>query len=225
VTDSTLTDYVSDPFGEHDPKYGLLDGLRPKILTDCDVPLALLYWTSTDGIAFIDTWAVRRRVTPPGSNEEWLPQATARRIIEGEAMFLQFRDHILDLMGGTTNLGSFKATQEFDYMPSLGIIPFALPRSVSAFSLEFFKELTTSKPVFIEGARLPDLIHRSFSFPPIDLNSKEVSWLYLVRENSEAIENQEADAPKGYLVISNGHMPFAGAAHFDLSRWDYSNYS
>ena len=45
--------FVRDLFGPVVKKYGLLDGLRPNQLTDCDVPLGVLYWTLTDGIKFV----------------------------------------------------------------------------------------------------------------------------------------------------------------------------
>jgi hypothetical protein len=36
---------------------GPLDSLRPNQLTDCEVPLAIVFWTDTDGINFIDMWS------------------------------------------------------------------------------------------------------------------------------------------------------------------------
>ena len=38
---------------------GLLDALRLGAVSECDVPLALVYMTASQGIAFIDAWAVR----------------------------------------------------------------------------------------------------------------------------------------------------------------------
>ena len=60
-----LRSSVTDPFGTQLRQYGLLDSLRPNLLTDCDVPLAVFYWTLAGGVKFIDLWSVRR--PPPVS--------------------------------------------------------------------------------------------------------------------------------------------------------------
>ena len=63
-----LQEFFRDPFKRVNntplyATYGALDALRAAgSLSDCDVPLALLYWT-TQGIQFVDMWSVRRRLT------------------------------------------------------------------------------------------------------------------------------------------------------------------
>src|SRR5262249_48318476 len=37
--------FPSNPFGPPLERYGLLDELRKTVLTDCDAPLAVIYWT------------------------------------------------------------------------------------------------------------------------------------------------------------------------------------
>jgi len=98
---------VLNPWRVDLPQYGLIDELRLTGLSDCDVPLALLYWT-TSGIQFIDMWAVRRRLIEPdpvsglllSRDARKLEEATEfsflarpRRRAEAYAMCAQFQQH------------------------------------------------------------------------------------------------------------------------------------
>ena len=126
VTDA----FARDPFNPLNPfsqGYGPLDGLRatgesPGTLTDCEVPLALIYWTPSGGLEFIDMWSVRRRITEPPTGTRWDMLLSDRRRAESEAMILQFQDQIaemvikFDLTGAT-------ATDYFRYLPPVGILP------------------------------------------------------------------------------------------------------
>ncbi len=225
LTDAGYTGNVSNPFGEHEPGYGMLDGMRLTSLTDCDVPLALIYWNTKDGIGFIDAWAVRRRITSPGWEEEWLPHLSTRRRKEGEAMFSQFQEQIEAIRGKDQPIARIEAKSRFDYLPPVGIIPFSTPRTSGTFDMNFFNGLAVRDPVFINGAKLQALICNSFSYPPIDLNSEEMIWLYRVRENGEAINKGKLALSNSYIVFSTGQIPYQGEAQFDLSYWDYGNYA
>src|SRR5579864_2625497 len=57
--------YLANPFGPPVTTYGLLDSLRPNRLQPCELPLALVYMTASDGLVFVDMWAARRRLTRP----------------------------------------------------------------------------------------------------------------------------------------------------------------
>ena len=92
-----INPFVANPFGVEIKQWGLLDDLRPNQLTDCEVPLAVLFWTDADGINFIDMWSVRRRITNPRTAAAWLTLNSDRRCAEAEAMFLQFQDQLQDL--------------------------------------------------------------------------------------------------------------------------------
>lgn len=223
--DTRYIDFVINPFGVHEAGYGILDDLRPKILTDCDVPLALLYWTSTGGIVFIDIWSVRRGITPPGSDDEWLPFTSFRRKREGQAMFNQFERQIEAIREKERPIGLIEARSRFDYLPPVGIIPFSTPKTSRTFDMTFFTGLKVRDPVFINGSKLQALVRKSYSYPPIDLASEEMIWLYRVRENGEAVNNGKISLSNGYLVFSTGHIPYQGDAQFDLSYWDYGNYA
>src|SRR5205085_8216070 len=72
------------PFGPAPSGYGLLDAHRPSLLTDCEVPLALIHWTINGGIEFVDMWAVRRRMTRRTLGRRWEALVGERRASEAE---------------------------------------------------------------------------------------------------------------------------------------------
>jgi hypothetical protein len=214
---------IADPFGPEVKQWGLLDSLRPNQLTDCEVPLAVLYWTD-DGINFIDMWSVRRRLARRFPVGPYAPLHDERTAAEGEAMFLQFQDQVGDLFQ-PGNPESVKAADFFVNLPAAGIIPVSTGMSTSGFDYrKFFADQTYREPRFIEGARFQHLLRQSFSYSPLTLGDGEAICLYQVRENMQMIA-EGPGAPQPFLIFTSGHMPFYGDAHFDLSRFDYSNYS
>src|SRR5262249_37671084 len=122
--DPAFAAYRADPSSAAPPAgYGLLDTLRPTQLTDCDVPLAVLSWTATDGIRFLDRWSVRRGLTAPSPAGNWAPLHGGRRRAEAEAMFLQFQEHIAALRSTLPKPDTVVATQHFRYLPPVGLLP------------------------------------------------------------------------------------------------------
>ena len=228
-----IAGFPANPFGRSNgnslfAEYGALDQLRDAgNLTDCDVPLALLYWTTT-GLQFVDLWSVRRPVFPEAASEAWAPLAGRRRAVEGLAMFLQFQGQLSGLLKSTKSpsaLAAITAADYFRYLPAAGLIPLG---NINPFAgldyLQFFSHSTYRNPEFMEGARLVQLIHRSFEFPAIDLSSQEMLWLYQIRENQQAFDNTKTNPPALYMAFSNGHIPFQADAQFDLNYWNYANF-
>jgi hypothetical protein len=218
---------VADPFGTTPGGHGLIDQLRSaKTITGCEVPLAVLYWTATDGIVFIDMWAARRPLVANDLLDTWTPEAGRRRIAEGLAMFLQFETHINDLIDANFSqsvLGTINANQFFRFLPPAGMLPLAGSVSLGFDSGQFFFSKTSRGPLFIEGAKVGPLMHSSFSYPPIDLTNPEMVWLYWVRENLEP-GVQPSPTSQPYLIFTNGHVPFQALAQFDLNYWSYANF-
>lgn len=218
--------FVNDPFGPVLKQYGLLDSLRPNRLTDCDVPLGVLYWTLSGGISFVDMWSVRRRLIDAATTDPWRMITGERRLAEAEAMLLQFQNQIDQLRLSSVDTHSVMATDYFNYLPPAGIIPAYSEKSVTGFVYQkFFQNVTYREPVFIEGAKVEQLFRNSLSCQPIDLSSGEMVWLYKVRANKQSIDKGGTSTPQPYMIFASGYVPFIGDAQFDLSRWDYSNYS
>ncbi len=224
-----LKPFDQTPFGPRTVGYGLIDQLRRENqLTDCEVPLGLVSWRD-EGIQFVDMWSVRRRIIKPSANGEWDYTIGDRRRAEGEAMVLQFQEQIKEVP--TPQLK--KAGDVFRYLPPVGVLPLSDAMFNAQYQklfnkvtdrLTLFKDKTYRSPVVIEGARVEALMRDALAYPPIDLSNGEMVWLYLVRENIEAIQARRTNGPTPFMIFANGHMSFVGEARFDLSRWDYSNY-
>lgn len=225
--------FIADPFGPEVKQWGLLDTLRPNQLTDCEVPLAVLYWTD-DGLNFIDMWSVRRRITTPATDSVWGPLNSNRRVAEAEAMFMQFQAQIESLRL-SNNAEQTRAVDQFRYLPAVGFVPLAQDGFTIGFHPDLFFDTLTLRnasqqqspaDLFIEGARVNQLLRASFNYPPVDLQAEDkpvMFWIYKVRENRQP----KSPGPIGvqpYFIFSSGHMPYLADPHFDVNRWEYSNY-
>ena len=87
-------------------------------LTDCDLPLAVFYWTPS-GIDFADVWSVRRRLIHRSPYPDWSPLMSDKRRAEGEARFLQFQHQLATLPAPATA----KASTYFPFLPPVGFLP------------------------------------------------------------------------------------------------------
>jgi hypothetical protein len=217
---------VTDPFGTHSGGHGLIDQLRAaQTITGCEVPLAVLYWTATDGVVFVDVWSVRRALVSKDLLDTWAPGAGRRRFVEGLATFLQFQQQLNDLAGSAPAINplSVKVTDYFRYLPASGLLPIGNVTGDGFDYLQFLSGRTYRNPVFMDGTRVERLIHTSFLYPAIDLSNQEMLWLYQVRENQQSFDSG-ANQPQLYMVFANGHIPFQGEAQYDLSYWNYANF-
>lgn len=223
ATDNT---FPVDPFKSTPTGRTLLDDLRPGLLTDCDVPLAIVKWTKTGGIEFVDMWSVRRRLFAPSAAGRWDEILGERRRSESEAMLLQFQEHIGSLNRPDLSPRSVVASAHFERLPPVGVLPLATETSTRGFDFrKFFEGQTYREPVFVEGARFERLFRESIRYAPLSLSSGELIWLYEVRQNAQTIAKGGTNAPQPYLIFSSGHTPFYGEARFDVNRYNYSNYS
>ena len=211
-----------DPFTTNLEKYGLLDNLRPTWLTECEVPLAILYWTLVDGIKFIDLWSVRRRLGRRLADKTWSFLTSERTTREGEAMYLQFQSQLKDLIGSGVTLSQVRAKDHFKYLPAAGLLPVG---GAGGFDYTtFFNEITFRQPIFIEGAQLRSLFQESFEYPPVDTSSELVFYLYIVRENAQS-SLAGASPAQSYMVFASGHTPYRGEARYDVHHWNFGNFS
>jgi len=229
------TDFYRDLWEPELQRYGIVDDLRPNRLADCEVPLAVIYYTASDGLVFLDQWAVRRRVVAPDASSRWELLTGDRRKAEAEAMYHQFQGQLEDLRAitSTSVLPSLQAKSRFRFLPAAGIVPLRSNRWQSGFTdIAFFRDIKTRGveeapplvPLMIDGARVGALIRDSFAYPPVDIETGELIWVYHVRQNQQAIDEGGATVPQPYVVFASGHMPYMGDPHFDVNRWNYANY-
>lgn len=211
-----LAAFIADPLGSRAVDHGLLAGAS---LSDCEVPLAVVKLDI--GVDFVDQWSVRRRITRPGAGGAWGMVTDDRRLAEGEACFMQFQEQLSALLGTQPDAGKIVAAQRFDFLPAAGVLP--MDGSDAQAVLRFFDGLTVRGPACIEGARLPALLRESQGYPPIDLASGELIWLYRVRQNQEHIDYKLRPTPRNCLVFASGHLPYQADARVGTARWNYAN--
>lgn len=217
-----------DPFGKPLESYGLLDSLRDdQVLTDCEVPLALIYWSNVRGIGFIDMWAVRRRLTKTAHSEAWRSLVGDRRTSESEAMVLQFQDQIADMMKNTAvQMSTVAAGQFFHRLPPAGLLPLARRDKMGTDRnginpSTFFGGHAPPEAAFIDAGIVRSLLADAGGYEPVDLTNGEVVWLYQVWQNDHAFTTDAKVTP--YVVFTTAQMPFRGAALFNSAHADQNN--
>jgi hypothetical protein len=224
----TSNDFVQNALnGTQSPVTGLKSLVPTGYLTANDVPLAIIEWNTT-GLGFVDQWSVRRRLTKCGADTFWEPLIGDRRLAEREATFFQFQDQINRLTLSVPRPDQIRLVDQFRYVPAVGFVPLAQDSFTRGFHPDlFFDTLTLHTDVFIEGARIEQLLRASFNYPPVDLNAPDrpvMLWVYKVREDRQVKPPAIATGVQPYLVFSSGHMPYMADPHFDVNRWEYSNY-
>lgn len=222
--------FARNPFGPVSPQYGLLDTLRTQQLKDDEIPLALIYWTASDGIRFIDRWAVRRRITQSDANAQWRMLSSDRRVSEAEAVFQQFEEQIQDIRGAESNLDVLVAKDRFRYLPPVGFLPLKasgnlVPIKNSSASVgftpqTFFGQQASREVALLDAALLRSLFSEGIQHEPIDLNDSQRIQLYLIWENVQAVESGAVSQLT--LVFASPMLPYYGAARFGYSKWDRS---
>jgi hypothetical protein len=206
------TDAVRDPFGTAPAA----QSLTKTPVDDCDVPLALLHWTVTDGLRWVDLWSVRRRLAV-ADQSSFFPGARAAAV--GEAMIRQFDEQVRSMRSAGTVF--VRAGDTFRWLPPVG----RLPLDAGGLSAVTFFTGFNTREVFIEGARVPSMLRLGASFPPFDVaaTDPEMIWLYDVRENRQPFAGLQT--AHRYLWFALGHLPYQGTPRFDVSRWDFANYA
>jgi hypothetical protein len=182
---ATVRQFPQDPFTPLE-SYGPIDELRllegDRRLTDCDVPLALIYWAA-NGVRFVDMWSVRRRLVQPSTAVAWPVLVGERRVAEAEAAFLQFQDELEQIADEEPDPAEVKANEHFRYLPPAGFLPVAS----GAFTVDaFFADLVVDRSE-IDEAALRLLLHQSWFLEPIDLLDPPPIQIYA--------------APKGEYVL------------------------
>lgn len=216
-----------NPFGAALDSYGLLDALRGDILTDCEVPLALIYWSNVRGIGFIDLWSVRRRLTKTAHSERWDALVGDRRTSESDAMVLQFQDQIADMLKNTTvSMNTVAAGQYFNRLPPAGLLPLArrdrAGRDTNGINpTTFFGGHAPPEAAFIDVGIVRSLLADAGEYEPVDLTRGEVVWLYQVWQNDQAFSTNTNVTP--YVIFTTAQMPFRGAALFNSARAGQNN--
>lgn len=213
--------FQRNPFGPPLRGYGLLDAHRPDVVTDCEVPLALLYWTATRGIEFIDLWSVRRRLTAQQSAANFESLVGDRRLSEAEAMMLQFQQQVAELFAAPRPETAV-ASDHFQYLPPVGVLP-VKEGGFNGFDLDtFFAGRVLGRPEYVDTAFVLSLLRDALRHEPLNLTKGEPVRLYKTWLNSPIIIEGRPVQPS--IVYASPYMPHLVAARFDVARWDASTY-
>lgn len=222
-------DALIDPLREDPAQYGLVDELRALGLSDCDVPLALVYWTST-GLRFVDLWAVRRRPVAPDALASGAFHARERRLVEAEAMCAQFQQHLSDLIAASPAPITLTAREHFRYLPPFGLIPLQSDPLRGCSDATFFagiprrpRQASGQSTPFIDARQLGALRDAALAHAPTDTASGEMLWVHRPWQTVRALHRGES--AHQLLVFASGQLSQHGVARFDLARADYSNYA
>jgi len=204
------------PFDMPGNQFGAVDALRSRqLLTDCEVPLAVLFWTA-DGLQFVDMWAVRRRVARPAATQDWPLFVGDRRASEGEAMFLQFQDQLESIRDTEPNLPALHAGDRFVYLPPVGLLPLYGVGGAPGFDLAtFFSGQSYHDPVFIEAPRVQPIVRTAFSYAPVNLVNREAVRIYEIVDRGNVLP---------YFIFTSIFVPFEAEARYDVSAWNFSNF-
>ena len=160
-------------------RYGWETRMPPGFERDRQVPIAVLEWTSA-GLGFLKRWPVCRRIAAASAVDKWSYFTSARRVAEGEAMFLDFQDDVSAL-----GLPGF-AADRFSFLPPGGVLPAEAPRrrffgaftpgGVSPFEPAWKTFLGPLAPPFvtpIDASLWPRLLRDSFTREPVAIPAKD----------------------------------------------------
>lgn len=231
--------FFQNPLGSLPSSYGLMDEMREKSLSDSDVPLAIVHWTS-GGLQFVEMWAVRRRLTKrnavlarknrdsglSGLLGDHLSELIGdRSLSETEAMLHQFADQIRGSQPEKNDFREIRAGDYFRYLPPVGMLPLASQNLIAGFDLErFFGSRRLKDIAMLEGEGLRSLFLEALSHEPINLSSDEKIQLYFIRENFQAVQAKQVN--QYTLVFAKRSIPYCGIARFDaaLTKWELSRF-
>lgn len=226
---AAMDPWRADPGREDPPGYGLVDELREVGLGDCDVPLALVYWTA-GGLQFVDTWAVRRRLLGPDGLSDHAFIARARRLVEAEAMCAQFQQQLAELLAANVTPALLSARTYFRHLPPFGLLPLQ-SGVLRGFGDAAFFEGVPRRPKpgsgqttpFIDARELGAMREQALAFAPTDLDAGEFVWVHRPWQAQRALAEGAAAQP--LLAFACGLMPEFAIARFDMARYDYSNHA
>lgn len=250
--DPRAVDFLRNPFGKSLSQYGLIDDLRATCLKENETPLAVIYWTTSGGIVFIDRWAARRRVTRPAATERWPWFVSDRRVSEAEATFLQFEEQLREIRETESNLPQIVATDRFDYLPPVGLLPSIgvgviaappvpsdpdLPNEASffrvgEFALNLFPVGTVPTPGFdyrrfFDGQAYhpPAFIEGAMVDPLIRLGLPFAPINLRRNDPIKLFQIVDSEGVRPYLLFVSAFVPFHAEARFDVMRWNFTNFA
>lgn len=174
------------------PAPGLLDAMRQQAtLSDCDVPLGLVYLTASQGIAFIDAWAVRRRVAGEPASEAWSAWFGPQLDALGEAQLAQFQQQLADIP--TASLAGLKAGDWLAWLPPAGFLDAAGARRLDG--LAFLDNRKPAKTVPLAPGDVRALLSQALRRDAVKLDAGSTPRFRLYTVNNGGPQFFVREAP------------------------------
>jgi hypothetical protein len=213
-----------DPFrrpagGTDFVNYGALAALRASgQLSDCDVPLAVVYW-SQQGVRFVDNWAARRLAR---RQLDFDVESLLRSY--GYERLLQFQRHLRDLFDALGALSAIQLQNYFAFVPPAGYFPVTGGKSPRGFSpSNFFKQFTTGQPSNVSADGFGSILRDSFACPDVPLASKPVFTVLRLSENAAAVAASTPSSQLYHAFVSrslDGPLVHDGVAGRLYDAWE-----
>lgn len=197
---------------------GLAEMRRLGLITDCQIPLALIYWSGS-GVQFVDNWAARRLA-------RWMLDLDALSILRsyGYERSLQFQSQVKDLFDQLGGLATVRMQDYFRYLPAVGYFPVSGAKSPRGFHpTNFFRQFTTGAAGVVTTERFGALLRESFACPDIDLQPSPNFQIYQVVDNVRAVAASTPSSQLYQIFVSrafNGPLTADGVAQTFKDAWD-----
>lgn len=182
---------------------GLLAQLTGVSLSDCELPLSLVYLTASDGIAFLDAWAVRRRVAGEPASQAWRAWFGPGLDALGEAQLAQFQQQLSEIP--TAALAGLKAAEWFSWLPPGGFLDASGARRVDG--LAFLQDRRPARTVPLAPGDVRALLAQALRRDPVDLRSTGAGprmRLYAVDGGPQFFVREAPNAPHAEEVWLDG---------------------
>lgn len=197
-----MLESASDPFVLR-PQLSALDLMRGTgALTDCDVPLAVLHWTTT--LDFHDLWAVRR--PSPIVDEIFHPD---QKLVY--ASVRQFQEHFSTL----TNLTNLEVGWNFFFLPPFGRLPLREPAHNSNTGVNLKKFWAAKYKGFlsvINRQELVALLRTASDYAPRRVTAVDTVEVFVVAEHLAAVEQGTETQLYGYYAFGDVARRFCAPA-------------
>jgi hypothetical protein len=181
----------------------LLDAMRPGTLTDCDVPLGLVYMTASAGITFVDAWSVRRRVAGAPASQAWSAWFGPGLEALGEAQLAQFQQQVAEIP--TASLAGLKAGDWFSWLPPAGFLEASGARGIDG--LVFLDKRKPARTVPLAPGDVRALLAQALRRDAVLLDpatSKPRFRLYRVDGGPQCFVREAPNAPHAEEVWLDG---------------------
>jgi len=189
----------------------LLDAMRQSALTECDVPLALVYMTAAAGIVFVDAWAVRRRVAGGSAAQDWSAWFGPGLDALGEAQMAQFQQQLAEIP--TAALAGIRASDWFNWLPPAGFLDANGTRSVDGLAFLGTRQPVRTVPLAPGDVRalLAQALRRDAV--RLDSTSKPRIRLYRVDGGPQCFVREAPNAPHAEEVWLDGERARLPGVH------------